>query len=187
MAAPVTSRFQPTARGTAEFATQAELVAAVTELFTDNFNYYYKAAAFHWNAVGWDFPEFHGFFGEVYSAAGEEIDALAEWLRRFDAQAPQSLAKVGQDGPVVTDFKQGVQLLLADTEAYIGKLKAACTIANELNEQGALNYFAALMDAHQKLRWKYRAILANDMGAAPAAAPAAAEAPAEAPAPDAGA
>jgi starvation-inducible DNA-binding protein len=189
MVGMTTSRFQSSpnstawqaARGTATFqATNADLVAALDELFRDNFNYYYKSAAFHWNTTGFDFPEFHGFFGDIYEMAQHEIDGLAEWLRRFDAQAPQMLPKVGQDGAVVTDFRAAVQILLADSEAYIAKLKAASLVANELNEQGALNYLATLMDCHQKLRWKYRSILVETAAApAPAAEPAA---PAEAPA-----
>lgn len=170
---------------TATFQTQDELNTALVGLFTANFSYFYKAGAFHWNTVGFDFPEFHSFFGEVYDTAEGAIDSLAEWLRRFDADAPQMLSNVGQDGAVIKDFKQGVEVLLSDSEAFIQMLKDASVIAAALNEQGVLNFFADLMDKHQKLRWKYRSILAGEAAPAPApaaAAPEAAPAPAAAPA-----
>lgn len=170
-----------TSRRTATFQSQAELNTAITGLFTANFSYFYKAGAFHWNTVGFDFPEFHAFFGEVYECAEGAIDGLAEWLRRFEADAPQMLPNVGQDGAVVKDFKQGVQILLADSEAFIQMLKDASVIAGALNEQGVLNYFADLMDKHQKLRWKYRSILSNEVGASPAPVAGPAGAPAAAP------
>lgn len=190
MSAPIRKYASTTARSdrTATFQTQAELNTAITGLFTANFSYFYKAGAFHWNTVGFDFPEFHAFFGEVYSCAEGAIDGLAEWLRRFEADAPQMLPNVGQDGAVVKDYKQAVQILLADSESFIQMLKDASLVASALNEQGVLNYFADLMDKHQKLRWKYRSILSEPGASAPApavTAPAAeapvAEAPAEAP------
>lgn len=132
---------------------------AITELFNDNFSYYYKAHSFHWNILGEDFPQYHNFFGNVYERALDQVDSLAEWLRRFDANPPQVLQKIGQDGMLVTDFHQGVQILLADSEAYVGKLKAASLIASELNEQGILNFFAELIDEHQKENWMFKSIL----------------------------
>lgn len=136
------------------------LVAALTDLFTANLNYWYTASAFHWNTVGYDFPEFHAFFAEAYGLAEGEIDAIAEWMRRFDADAPQSMPMVGLPGTTVKDFIRGVETLLDLSLEFIDKLKSASLVANELNEQGALNYFASLMDAHQKAVWKYRSILA---------------------------
>lgn len=137
----------------------ARLVAALSDLFTANLNYWYTASAFHWNTVGYDFPEFHAFLAEAYGLAEGEIDAIAEWMRRFDADAPQSMPTVGLPGSTVKDFVRAVEVLMEMSLSFIGKLKSASLVADELNEQGALNYFAMLMDAHQKAVWKYRSIL----------------------------
>ena len=138
----------------------SRLVAALNDLFLTNLSYWYTASAFHWNTVGYDFPQFHAFLNEVYEMAEAEIDAIAEWLRRFDADAPQAVPSIGLPGTTVKDFARAVEILMEMSESFIGQLKSASLVANELNEQGALNYFASLMDAHQKAVWKFRSILA---------------------------
>lgn len=141
-------------------AASDRLAGVLTDLFRTNLTYWYTASAFHWNTVGYDFPEFHALFGEVYEIAEGEIDALAEWIRRFDNDVPQAVQTVGYEGGMVKDFVEGVQILLEMTETFILSLKDACTVAENLNEQGLLNYLAGLIDVHQKLRWKFRSILA---------------------------
>ena len=138
----------------------SEVVPALRALFLSNLSYWYTASAFHWNTVGMDFPQFHALFQEAYEVAEAEVDAMAEWIRRMDADVPQMVAEVGYDGLVVKDFSVGVSVLLEMTEGYLSDLKDACTIAEELNEQGLLNHLAEQIDAHQKLRWKFRSILA---------------------------
>jgi len=145
---------------TTQFATQADLVTILGELFSDNFTFYFKAHAFHWNVLGDDFPQYHSFYGDIYEKVWGRADDIAEWMRRFDAFAPQSLQNVGQlDAMTVTDVQQGIQILMTDSEAFVMKLKAASVVATNLNEQGVLNFFAELMDEHQKLQWMLRSIL----------------------------
>ena len=135
------------------------LLASLQELFVLNFSFYFKAHGFHWNLLSSDFVEYHGFYKDIYEAAFATVDDYAEWMRRLDTLAPQALTAVGQPGLTVTDLRQGMSILLADTELFIEKLRYAMSVASSLNEQGLLNFLAAEQDAHQKLRWFIRSAL----------------------------
>jgi starvation-inducible DNA-binding protein len=71
-----------------------ELNKAVLKAFATTFVYYYKAHGFHWNLKDKDFPQYHGFFGDIYDEVYESIDAFAEKIRTLQIDAPSGLAEL---------------------------------------------------------------------------------------------
>jgi starvation-inducible DNA-binding protein len=145
--------------GQPEDSTYAELCSALQSLFDANFAFQFKVHSLHWNLIDPDYIEYHAFYDGVYEAANDAVDTYAEWLRRLDHPAPFAVT-AGLPG-VVTDLRQGLAIVLADTEAFIQMLKDALVVASDLNEQGLVNFLADQQDVHQKLRWFIKSILGN--------------------------
>lgn len=53
-----------------------------------SFAFYIKAAGFHWNIEGPNFPQYHAFLGDLYNEVYGSIDQLAEIIRQLDSYAP---------------------------------------------------------------------------------------------------
>ena len=69
------------------------LVDDLKVLLASQFSLYIKAANFHWNIEGTNFPQYHDFFGDFYVEVSEPIDRIAEYIRILDSYTPASLSK----------------------------------------------------------------------------------------------
>ena len=57
-------------------------------LLATSYAFVIKAQNFHWNVEGDDFPQWHGFLGDLYEDVYGAVDLLAENIRKLDAYAP---------------------------------------------------------------------------------------------------
>lgn len=120
------------------------------------------AHGFHWNVEGPLFEEFHELFGEYYEDINGTVDAIAEWMRAFDVQAPYTLQQfmdaqnIGETLSVTNSPIVMTRMLLVMNDKFINDLKVMFTSANEVNEQGVADFFAARIAAHQKWGWMFR-------------------------------
>lgn len=142
----------------------SELAAAVTKVLADGFVFYFKAHSFHWNVVGKDFPQLHGFFGGVYEAVFDNVDRLAEEIRALDATAPMNLATLLSEATVMEnkstlDGMGMVAVLAADNQKILSGLLACQKMAEAANQVGLANYLQDLYDSHKKFAWQFSAIL----------------------------
>ena len=128
------------------------------------FTLFTKAAGFHWNVEGSNFPQYHEFLGKLYGEVYGSIDRTAEYIRTLDAYAPgglkalQSLS-VLQDEPLVLMPTEMMTQLYSDIEQVIEQLEACFDSAAEENKQGIANYIAERIDAYEKHLWMIRSIL----------------------------
>jgi len=70
----------------------AEMVTTMNKLIANYHVFYQKLRNFHWNVTGQDFFDLHDKFEELYTAAVENIDNVAERIRVFGA-IPMSTLK----------------------------------------------------------------------------------------------
>jgi starvation-inducible DNA-binding protein len=140
------------------------LVDNMKVLQASSFSLYLKAANFHWNTEGPNFPQNHEFFGDFYSEIYGTIDGIAEYIRALDSYAPASFARFSE----LTLIKdQTLQLLpvdqftelLADSNIMLAFLNETFTVAIAENQQGIANFIAERVDAMQKHNWMLRSIL----------------------------
>ena len=68
-----------------------ELVILMKVLLANQTFMYNKAHVFHWNVEGIEFPQYHGFFGELYGELYSAIDPIAEQIRALGEYAPVSI------------------------------------------------------------------------------------------------
>lgn len=142
----------------------SELAGAVTKVLADGFVFYFKAHSFHWNVVGKDFPQLHGFFGGVYEAVFGNVDRLAEEIRALDAMAPMNLATLLSEATVMEnkstlDGMGMVAALAADNQKILSGLLACQKMAEAANQVGLANFLQDLYDSHKKFAWQFSAIL----------------------------
>lgn len=142
---------------------QRPCVEALTQGFSDSFTMYFRAHGYHWNVKGPDFHEYHAFFAAIAGDIYESVDMWAENIRTLNADAPDSLAKVGMPSRIEDVFVSGDPLemcvsLYEANEVVIESINAAFLIATEINEQGIADFLASRDAAHKKWRWQLNAI-----------------------------
>lgn len=145
-----------------------ELIGKLRLLQANAFIYYSKAHGYHWDVEGVLFDQFHSMFGDIYEDAFNSVDEYAEWLRRFNVKASfnvvqsAAISNVKYDlTPEITNPLLMLQSLYNSNAQIISDLKLAFPVATAAGEEGAANYIAERIDAHQKWQWKMRASLAT--------------------------
>lgn len=126
--------------------------------------YFTKAAGFHWNVEGENFPQYHEFLGDLYNDVYGSIDVLAEHIRTLDSYAPGSLSRMLELSKLSEQSKiPRAELMFAelieDTKSMIGCLNECFSAANSENQQGIANYIAERLDAMNKHLWMMKSIM----------------------------
>ena len=140
------------------------LVDNIKVLLASSFSLYLKAANFHWNVEGPNFPQYHEFLGEFYAEVYGTIDTLAEYIRALDSYAPGSFTRFQELTLIEDCVEQLVPTeqfteLLVDNNTLLTYLNATFALATAENQQGIANFLAERIDAMQKHNWMLRSIL----------------------------
>ncbi len=146
-------------------ADRKAVVAELKKLQADEFVLYTKTWNFHWNVVGMNFNDLHGFFKGHYEELQEFVDDVAERIRKLGHVAPgtlaefSKLARIGEmPGEHHTD-KAMLDILLEDHEDIIQSLRKALDLTVKHNDMGTNNFLTDLMEKHEKMAWMLRAYL----------------------------
>lgn len=145
------------------------LADALKKCLGSSFVFYVKAAGFHWNVEGPDFPQYHKFLGKIYEEVYSSIDVFAELIRQCDGYAPGCLSRlqelsVIQEQHLIPRAELMLQELCADTDVIIECLKETFEIAAGAGEEGIANFIAERIDAFGKHRWQLRSCMKNKRG-----------------------
>jgi starvation-inducible DNA-binding protein len=140
-----------------------ELNKAVLKAFATTFVYYYKAHQFHWNLKDKDFPQYHEFFGDIYSEVYGSVDVFAEKIRTLQIDAPTSLAEIVGLSAITEKSAntkdEMVTQLYDDGEAILATLKEAYNLCDLYSKFGFENFLAERIDAHEKHCWMLRSAM----------------------------
>ena len=142
-----------------------ELVASMQKCLANTFVYYFKAHGFHWNVEGVNFPEYHGFFGDLYESLHDAVDPIAEQIRALNAYAPSGLNEMYASATISDSTIKGAQVkemlatLLMDNDTVSANLTEAFGLATAANKQGLANFLADRIDQHAKHGWQLRSSL----------------------------
>lgn len=134
-----------------------------------SFAFYIKAAGFHWNIEGPNFPQYHSFLGDLYNEVYGSIDQLAEIIRQLDSYAPGSMTRY-QELSIIDEQQQipRAELMMAelyeDNQKIIVLLKETFHQCEAEDEQGIADFIAGRIDSHAKHSWMLRSILKKDRG-----------------------
>ena len=128
------------------------------------FAYYLKAHMFHWNVEGPDFGELHAFFSDIYEAAFDAVDPIAEYIRTSEEYAPGSFERFQelsliQGQTKVPRARLMLEELLADTQTMKDMTKQVFDAATEAGRDDVANFAADQMSLHGKYMWQIKSYL----------------------------
>lgn len=133
----------------------------------DTFFMYQKAHSYHWNVEGVNFPQLHGFFGDLYEELFAAIDPFAEQIRAQGEYAPRNVEEMYDDKSVdcknsATKAMDMVSDLSKTNDQVIVSLNNLFKELNTKGEQGFMDFVAARLDTHKKHGWMLRSILKGE-------------------------
>jgi len=146
-----------------ENSNESDLVSSLKTMLAEAYVLYHTIHGFHWNVTGRDFYEYHKFFDEIVDDIYENIDPIAENIRKLDAKAPfvmsqlAGLSRIKEVGFVDDDSQKLANQFLDMNNEYIDHIKKVFDLANKENEQGIANFVAERIDQHQKWSWFLKA------------------------------
>ena len=111
-----------------------ELKQALKISFASTFSFYLKAANYHWNVEGPNFPQYHELFDKIYNEVYGSIDKFAEEIRAVGSYTSASLGRftelsIVEDEREIVQAEQMIDNLLADNAKLIEALKLAYDVA----------------------------------------------------------
>lgn len=142
---------------------KAKIIMAMRVVLSGTFQMYFKAHAIHWNVEGFDFPQYHDFFGEKYGELHGITDRIAEYIRILGEKAPATLGALTANLPADTmSENDSIDAMIVsfnnDNEKMIAILRKSIKIAGHCDEPAIENFLQERLDYHQKLAWMLRVI-----------------------------
>lgn len=143
-----------------------ELVQELKKVLANSFAFYIKAANYHWNVEGPNFPQYHEFLGGLYEEVQGSIDKTAEEIRKLGAYAPGSFSRFAELSDIEDELKiptADVMMarLLEDNEKILVNLETCFELSEANHQHGLSDWIASRQDAHKKHAWMLRATLKN--------------------------
>lgn len=137
------------------------------QVLADTFFMYLKAHTYHWNVEGINFPQLHGFFGDLYGDLHGAVDPLAEEIRALNEYAPRNIDELYNSKSIdVTNSaltsRDMVADLLQTNDQVLSSLNTLMAELTTLNQQGFMDFVASRIDAHKKHGWMLRSILKGE-------------------------
>jgi starvation-inducible DNA-binding protein len=141
-----------------------QVAAALRGMLADTFVLYAKTHGFHWNVVGPDFSQLHGFFDEQYNALWQSLDELAERIRSLGELAPSSLKEIQESHSLEESSGQPsaaqmLQQLLKGHEGVIKTARKTLEIAEKGGDEVTVDLMVERLAYHEKTAWMLRAHL----------------------------
>jgi starvation-inducible DNA-binding protein len=139
-----------------------ELVEKLKVVLANTFTMYMKTHGYHWNVIGSDFPQYHDFFGDLYTEIHGAVDDIAEQLRQINSFAPGSLQRMKELSEVSEDdlvpaAPKMVTNLIAANDMVIKSLVECYKMAEEAGEYGLSNFLQDRITVHKKHSWMLKA------------------------------
>lgn len=144
-----------------------KLIELMKRALAENFALYLKGQYYHWNVEGPNFKQFHDLFGDFYGEVYGAVDQMAEEIRALDAYAPGSLGRFMElstidDENTVPKALEMVKRLADDNQKMLVTLQSVRDKADELGQNGLVNFLEDRLDHHKKHAWMLRATLKGE-------------------------
>ncbi|MEA5550456.1 Dps family protein [Anabaena cylindrica UHCC 0172] len=128
-----------------------------------------KTKKYHWDVVGPQFRTLHELWNEQYELLTENIDALAERIRKLGGYPTGTMAgflkiatlkEYSGEIPTATGM---VTRLLEDHEQVIRNLRSHVDqCSEEFSDQGSADFLTTLMEEHEEMAWMLRSFIQGD-------------------------
>jgi starvation-inducible DNA-binding protein len=130
----------------------------LNELLSDYQIHYQNLRGFHWNVKGHKFFELHAKFEEMYEAAKNIIDEIAERVLTLGFTPLHTLTDYIANARVkearnVSNDKDTVKHTISDLQELIEKEREVWSIADEVNDVGTTSILENYIAAQEKNIW----------------------------------
>jgi starvation-inducible DNA-binding protein len=126
--------------------------------------YYQNLRGFHWNIEGENFFTLHGKFEELYTAAQQMIDTIAERILTLGGTPLHTFADYMEHAAIkaaknVRSDKESVANLIENIQAIVALEREALKAAEAAEDEGTVDMLASDIKAKEKDLWMLRAFL----------------------------
>ncbi len=144
----------------------AELVTTMNNVIANYHVFYQKLRNYHWNVTGPDFFDLHEKFEELYTAAVNNIDEIAERIRVF-GKTPLStlkeyleISEIKETGYNLTPLEM-TRDVLSDIEKLDGHLVKVAEAAKKAGDVATIDLINSMIKSIEKEHWMLTAWLNN--------------------------
>jgi starvation-inducible DNA-binding protein len=144
----------------------AALVAELNGLLADHFALFIKTKHFHWHVKGPRFHDLHLLFDTHALEVRDQIDVIAERVRKLDADTLTSIGSVAgatrikdQDSTKLA-AEDMIAELLEDNQTLIARLKGMKPLADQAGDNATDGLLDDWTDMAEQRAWFLRSLLA---------------------------
>lgn len=144
----------------------AALVAELNGLLADHFALFIKTKNFHWHVKGPRFHDLHLLFDTHALEVRDQIDLIAERVRKLDADTLTSLGTVTKatqikdQNSTTLAAEDMIAELLGDNETLIKRLKGMKDLAEQAKDNATDGLLDDWTDMAEQRAWFLRSLLA---------------------------
>ncbi len=145
---------------------KAALVSELNGLLADHFALFIKTKNFHWHVKGPRFHDLHLLFDTQALEVRDQIDLIAERVRKLDADTLTSIGTMGkhtkikdQDSTTLA-AEDMIAELLTDNETVIKRLKSMKELTEEAGDNATDGLLDDWTDMAEQRAWFLRSLLA---------------------------
>ena len=145
---------------------KAALIGELNGLLADHFALFIKTKNFHWHVTGPRFRDLHLLFDEQALEVRDQIDVIAERVRKLDAETLTSLGSVAratqvkdQDNAALS-AEDMIAELRDDNAAIVTRLKGMKPLAEQAGDNATAGLIDDWTDMAEQRVWFLKSLLA---------------------------
>jgi starvation-inducible DNA-binding protein len=145
---------------------KSALIGELNGLLADHFALFIKTKNFHWHVKGPRFHDLHLLFDAHAIEVRDQIDLIAERVRKLDADTLTSIGTMGkhtqikdQDSTTLA-AEDMIAELLSDNETVIKRLKGMKDLAEQAKDNATDGLLDDWTDMAEQRAWFLRSLLA---------------------------
>lgn len=145
---------------------KAALIDELNGLLADHFAMFIKTKNFHWHVKGQRFHDLHLLFDTHALEVRDQIDLIAERVRKLDAETLTSLGTVAKHARIKDQDNTALAAedmiaeLLADNHTLIARLKGMKDLAEQAGDNATDGLLDDWTDMAEQRAWFLRSLLA---------------------------
>ena len=143
-------------------------IEALNVLLSNYQTYYQNLRGVHWNIKGKRFFELHVKFEELYNAAQEQVDQIAERILTLGGVPFNTLASYVKHvtipvGENVSDDDKAVRLIVDSIIALLPLERELLSLSDEINDEGTNTLVSDLIVEQEKNLWMLKSYLSESI------------------------
>ena len=139
-------------------------IQALNVLLSNYQTYYQNLRGVHWNIKGKRFFELHVKFEELYNAAQEQVDQIAERILTLGGVPFNTLASYVKHATIpvgenISDDDKAVRLIIDSIVALLPSERQLLNLSDEINDEGTNTLISDFIVEQEKNLWMLKSYL----------------------------